>query len=382
MADAKWSKRWTVGSDWKPAGEMGKWDHAAPEHAADAADKGIKTGEDARFYSLSRPLDAEFNNEGKDLILAMSVQHEQTLDCGGAYIKLLPPGFDQKKFGGDTDYSIMFGPDICGTGTRRTHVIFTYNGENLLTKKNVKCETDKGLHLYTLIVKPDNSYVVRVDDKEVESGDLFEDFDFLAPKEIKDPEASKPDDWVDDAKMPDPEDEKPEGYDDIPAQIPDPDAEKPDDWDDEDDGEWEAPTVDNPEYKGPWEPRMIDNPDYKGPWVHPMIANPDYEEDDTVYNVCKPCSHVGFELWQVTSGTIFDDILVTDSEAEYDTFVESWSEKASAISANAEAAAEAARKAAEEAAAAAKAAEEADEDEDEDEEEDEEDEDDNDHDEL
>jgi hypothetical protein len=28
------------------------------------------------------------------------------------------------------------------------------------------------------------------------------------------------------------------------------------DWDDEDDGEWEAPTVPNPEYKGEWKPKM------------------------------------------------------------------------------------------------------------------------------
>lgn len=27
-------------------------------------------------------------------------------------------------------------------------------------------------------------------------------------------------------------------------------AKKPDDWDDEEDGEWEAPMIDNPEYKG------------------------------------------------------------------------------------------------------------------------------------
>jgi calreticulin len=28
------------------------------------------------------------------------------------------------------------------------------------------------------------------------------------------------------------------------------------DWDDEDDGEWEAPTIPNPEYKGEWKPKM------------------------------------------------------------------------------------------------------------------------------
>lgn len=31
--------------------------------------------------------------------------------------------------------------------------------------------------------------------------------------------------------------------------IPDPDAEKPEDWDDEVDGEWEPPMIDNPDYK-------------------------------------------------------------------------------------------------------------------------------------
>ena len=87
---------------------------------------------------------------------------------------------------------------------------------------------------------------------------------------------------------------------DIAMEIPDPDASKPDDWDDEDDGEWEAPMIDNPDYNGAWSPKMIDNPDYKGPWVHPMIANPEYEYDDNMYAVCKDgCTHVGFELWQV-----------------------------------------------------------------------------------
>jgi len=36
---------------------------------------------------------------------------------------------------------------------------------------------------------------------------------------------------------------------DKPQNIPDPDAKKPDDWDDEIDGEWEPPMIDNPEYK-------------------------------------------------------------------------------------------------------------------------------------
>jgi len=60
---------------------------------------------------------------------------------------------------------------------------------------------------------------------------------------------------------------------------------------------------------------MIPNPEYKGEWVHPMIANPDYKDDDTLYQFADNGA-VGFELWQVKAGTIFDNILVSDSVEE------------------------------------------------------------------
>ena len=313
---------------------MGKWEHTAGEWYADEADKGIKTGEDARFYGLSAPLEKPFINEGKDLIIQYTVKHEQNLDCGGAYIKLMPGGkkFSKEDFGGDTEYAVMFGPDICGSSNKKTHVILRSHEkkDNLLIKKEVPTESDDLSHLYTLVIRPNNTFEVFTDNKSVREGKLEEAFDFLEPKEIKDPAAKKPDDWVDAAKIPDPEDKKPEGYDDIPKEIADPDATKPEDWDDEDDGEWEAPMIDNPEFKGEWKPKMIDNPDYKGKWEHPMIPNPDFKEDDTIYNVCgkEGCTHVGFELWQVKSGTHFDDIIVTDSLEEAKDFAaETWEKK-------------------------------------------------------
>ena len=70
--------------------------------------------------------------------------------------------------------------------------------------------------------------------------------------------------------------------------------------------------IDNPEYKGVWKPRQIDNPAYKGPWIHPEIDNPDYVEDPNLY-LYKDIGFVGFDLWQVKSGTIFDNIIITDS---------------------------------------------------------------------
>jgi len=317
-----WEDRW-VKSEWKDAKEIGEWKWTAGKEFADADDKGIQTGEDARFYGLSAKMAKPFSQgEGKSLYLQYSAKHEQNIDCGGGYIKLMP-ATDQKKFGGDAPYGIMFGPDICGTSTRKTHVIFGYDKthadgerENLLTKKNIRCESDTLTHLYTLIVNSDNTYEVQIDQKQVESGKLADDWDFLAPAEIQDPKESKPSTWVDEKKIPDPAEKKPEGHDDIPKQIPDSEAEKPDDWDNEDDGEWEPPMVDNPEYKGEWTPTMVENPDYKGEWVHPMVANPDFKDDKDLYKVCDPCDTVGFELWQVKAGSIFDDIVVTDSADE------------------------------------------------------------------
>eukprot|EP00968_Pinguiococcus_pyrenoidosus_P026460 scaffold7092_cov262-Pinguiococcus_pyrenoidosus.AAC.20 len=264
--DDAWESRWIVPSDWKSASELGKWTQTAGLWYGDEADKGLQTGPDARFFGLSSKLETPFDNKDKDLVISYTVKHEQKIDCGGAYIKLLPQ-MDQASFGGDTEYSIMFGPDICGSGTKKTHVIFHYppKDENLLIKNDIKCETDQLSHMYTLKVSPDNTYEVFIDKKSVKSGNLKDDWDFLLSEEIKDPNVSKPEDWVDEKKIPDPEDVKPEGYDDIPAEIPDPEAEKPDDWSDEEDGEWEPPMVDNPEYKGPWKPKMIANPDYKGP---------------------------------------------------------------------------------------------------------------------
>jgi calreticulin len=53
-----------------------------------------------------------------------------------------------------------------------------------------------------------------------------------------------------------------------------------------------------------------------------MVANPAFKEDDTDYHRCNPCTAIGFELWQVKAGTLFDDIIVTDSVEEAKAFAE------------------------------------------------------------
>lgn len=66
---------------------------------------GIQTSEDFRFYAISAEF-PEFSNKGKNLVFQFSVKHEQKLDCGGGYMKLLSGDVDQKKFGGDTPYRL------------------------------------------------------------------------------------------------------------------------------------------------------------------------------------------------------------------------------------------------------------------------------------
>jgi len=304
-----------VQSTWKKAeGSAGTFEWTGGKYPSSPSDKGLKTTEDYRFYTISEEFD-DFSNKDKTLVLQYSVKFETPVECGGAYIKLLPSGLDQEAFNGDSVYNIMFGPDVCGSSTRKVHVILTHEGKNHLIKKNIPAESDEFTHLYTLILRPDNTYEVRIDNKEVAKGSIEEDWDILPAKEILDPEQSKPADWVDEKEIADPEDKKPEGYEDIPKEIADPDATKPDDWDDELDGEWEAPLIANPDFKGEWSAKKIPNPAYKGEWVHPKIANPAYAPNPNLYSF-DSISFVGIEIWQVKAGTIFDHILVTDSVEE------------------------------------------------------------------
>lgn len=179
---------------------------------------------------------------------------------------------------------------------------------------------DKQPHLYTLILRPDNTYTIKVDHRIVNEGSLLTDFtpSVNPPNEIDDPKDIKPTNWDEREKIADPESVKPADWDeDAPPQIPDagtskpenwlddeevmiadPTAVKPADWDNEIDGEWEAPLVENPicekavgcglwmaplianpNYKGKWRAPLIDNPNYQGKWAPKRIPNPDFFED-------------------------------------------------------------------------------------------------------
>ena len=314
---------------------------------------------------MTTVLDAPVDPSSEPLVLQFDVKFNEGLSCGGAYMKFLTQkeGFSAEDLKEDTPYTVMFGPDKCGS-TDKVHLIIRHahpvTGE--IEEKHLNSppmvKDDKVSHTYTAILNPkENTYEILIDGESEKSGSLLEDFtpSFIPPEEIVDPEDKKPEDWVDDAKIPDPDavkpddwdedapqfipDEdatKPEGWlDDEPKDIPDPDAEKPEDWDDEEDGDWEPPTIPNPkceeapgcgewtqptkpnpEYKGKWRAPLIDNPEYKGPWTPRKIPNPDFHQETDVLSRIGKVGAVAIEIWTMDENYFFDNVVVTNSPEE------------------------------------------------------------------
>ncbi|KAG6410658.1 hypothetical protein SASPL_128723 [Salvia splendens] len=323
----------------------GVWKHVKSEGHDD---HGLLVGEKARKHAIVKPLDDPVVLKDKTVVLQFEVRLQNGLECGGAYIKYLRPqdaGWVPKGFDNESPYTIMFGPDRCGA-TNKVHFILKHKNPKSgnFVEHHLKfppsVPSDKLTHVYTAILTPDNETIPDPDDKKPE------DWDERA--KIPDPVATKPEDWDEDASLEieDEEAEKPEGWlDDEPEEVDDPEAAKPEDWDDEEDGEWEAPKVDNPKcaeapgcgewkrpmkrnpaYKGKWHAPLIDNPNYKGIWKPQEIDNPEYFELEKPN--FEPIAAIGIEIWTMQDGILFDNILISSSEKEAETYRETaWKPK-------------------------------------------------------
>ncbi|GJQ65294.1 hypothetical protein Trydic_g7414 [Trypoxylus dichotomus] len=325
----------------------GLWLIETPDRDGLPGDKGLVLKSKAKHSAISAKLSRPFIFNSKPLIVQYEVVFQDGQECGGAYLKLLTDGPETKNlanFQDKTPYTIIHVNPKNGTIE-----------EKHCKKPKDRLEdyfNDKLPHLYTLVVKPDNTYEIIIDNKVVNSGSLLEDFTppVNPPAEIDDPTEKKPADWDERERIPDPEAVKPEDWDeDAPAQIidenavipdgwledepkhiPDPDAIRPDDWDTEMDGEWEPPLIDNPacanaigcgkwepplinnpKYKGKWMPPLIDNPNYKGKWRPKRISNPDYFEDKYPFRM-QSISAIGFELWSMSNNILFDNVIITE----------------------------------------------------------------------
>ncbi|KAK5124290.1 hypothetical protein LTR85_001993 [Meristemomyces frigidus] len=364
-----WDSRWQASHAKKENTEeewayVGTWSVEEPTVLRGIdGDKGLVLKDKAAHHAISAKFPTAVTNKDDTLVVQYEVKLQGGLECGGAYMKLLEDNtaLHAEEFSNASPYIIMFGPDKCGS-TNKVHFIFRHKNpktgeyEEKHLKSPPAARITKTTSLYTLIVKPDQTFEIKIDGDSVKSGSLLEDFTPAVnpDAEIDDPKDEKPEDWVEESRIADPEAKKPEDWDedapfevvdeeaekpadwleDEPTMVPDPEAEKPEDWDDEEDGDfippmvpnpkceqasgcgpWEQPMKRNPEYKGKWTAAMIDNPAYKGVWAPKKIANPDYFEDKSPANF-EPMGAIGFELWTMQNDILFDNIYIGHSIAD------------------------------------------------------------------
>lgn len=347
---------WVVSSGKKTDGSpyLGQWAiEETKKYPGLSGDKALVMQTEAAFYAISKKLPTVFEVADSDVVVQFEVKFQYGVTCSGAYVKLLTEVGDATQFSDGTPFEIMFGPDICGSESRVIFLVKTKVGTETVESRirNLPMARNNPVsHLYTLVLRKNYDVEIRIDGDVAKAGNLFtphfmvpplgtpeyiEDVDAQKPLDwderryIADESVSKPADWdISEGAMwiPDPKVRKPAGWNDDESQpefIRDPEAKKPQEWDDEEDGEWKAPFVKNPECLygcGHWEPPKIVNPDYKGTWSPPQIANPNFQgvwkppkiknpmytgEDKLKFS---PVEALGFELWSMDSGIMFDNV--------------------------------------------------------------------------
>ncbi len=262
-----WQSRWTQ-SDWhKEDGKAGqfelrkaKWSNASPEGI------GLATAENERYYMWTAPFLQEWPGSaaGRPLVIQFSVQHEQELDCGGAYVKLYSSVTADEKspraFTSETPFSVLFGPEICASHLRHVQVSLWPSSSPVMwiglkqpgrTAPYLRCYTDQAVHTYTLEINPaDSTFAVYMDGVRHRWGSMR--------------------DWI----------EHPERRQERETRPP--------------------PANGESDVKAPARPISLTQEEERA-WA----ANFDLS--------FPPISRIGFEFWQSKAGSVFDNIIITDS---------------------------------------------------------------------
>jgi calnexin len=314
------------------------------------------------FYGLSTRFAAPLDPAGRTLVVQYELRYQGAVECGGSYIKLFGAGnFAPAALCNETRYVVMFGPDRCGA-VDRVHFVFRHRDARTgrYAERHLRDppppRADALTHLYTLIVRADNSVEILIDGESVRQASLLADFEppVNPPRFVDDPGDAKPAGWVDAEQIDDPDARRPPDWDDgepefvvdparrnppegwlpdEPRFVTDPDARRPDEWEDDVLGDWEPPIianpkcasapgcgpfdpplVKNPKYRGKWRPPRIPNPAYKGPWRPRQIPNPAFHEDLHPHNF-EPIIGAGFELWMIGRDVGYANVFIGTDEA-------------------------------------------------------------------
>lgn len=309
------------------------------------------------YSAISTKFKKPLSFVNQTLVIQYEMRPQLAFTCSGAYIKLFSDiNFNPSQLTNETQYTIMFGPDRCQS--KKIHFIYNHYHpkRHAYFEKAMKQTREISLsvpvdvynHLYTLIVRPNNTFSILIDNQEIRNGSLFFDFDppLMEPREIDDPDDFKPSNWVDVPYVVDSSVKKPDDWDDRKT-IPDPSKlNPPDGWllheekmihsDSKNPksplipnpkcsigcGKYEPPEINNPNYQGRWKPKLLPNPQYKGEWKPRKIKNPYYFVDLHPHNF-PSFTGVGFEIWHVNRELAFKNILIANDENA----VKQWNEE-------------------------------------------------------
>ena len=312
-----------------------------------------------KHYAISTPFNKPLVFNGKTLIFQYEFRAQHSFTCSGAYMKIFSSkNFDPTKMNDKTQWTILFGPDRCGEKQEIKLIFNLFNPKKKEMEERVlinppRFPVDYANHLVTLIIRPNATFEIRLDNTQARAGSLCDDFNPpICPKQfVYDRNDRKPKDWDDNEYIYDYSVKKPESLnenepetivdeksqkpdewrEDEPEMIPDFRAKEPDYWDESLLGEWKPPLIKNPKcrkgcgkyfrpfIKNPnhkeWSYPLIKNPNYKGKWMPKKIPNPNY------YHVSNPSqlptlTGLGFEIWCTNKLLAFTNILVAFNEEE------------------------------------------------------------------
>lgn len=136
-----------------------------------------------KFYDISADIGKTINNRGKLLIISYTMKQEKDENHTMASIKLFGEGLNQKRLNQSTDYEICFGPNYGSTNDKRHFDYFMrFGNQTYQSSRILHCIMDKYTHMFTLIIRPNNTAQLLVDGKPIHEGLLREDFDVLGPR--------------------------------------------------------------------------------------------------------------------------------------------------------------------------------------------------------
>lgn len=258
-------------------------------------DQGLFIQGENSHYAISAASEQPFTfKHDRPIVVQYEVKKERPQECSGAYAKLIADSkyFDPHYFNDMTPFAILFGPDYCGS---KNEILLQLTQRNSQTgrhetwklRNQLRSSVDTVLStLYTLIIHQDETFNILVNNVSVFEGSLQNDFDLIS----SDGTENMPEWWDDREYIRDPTA--------MPALG-------------EDEATWDAPFIKNANYHGPWTGHGGDPP-----------------TSSLTRGQLLPIAGVGFEIWSVEAGIIFDNIIVTQDDQMLKSFTETtWAVK-------------------------------------------------------